>query len=495
MSKEELFYIDTFEALFKDIQLRRVFADQKHFTDSIPKTDVATIIALYNQQKGIEGFDLTDFYNEHFVPAVKRGKFVFDKPIDTAENYIEQLWTLLVRMPGEVGGTIITIPKPFIVPGGRFNEIYYWDSYFTMLGLQVSGHAVYIKNMVYNFAYLIDKFGFIPNGNRTYFLSRSQPPFFSLMVELLAEEKGDNILIEYLPQMEKEYAFWMSGSKRLSSIKNTEKRVVLMPDGAILNRYWDNKNEPRPESYFEDIETAKEIIKTNPEIYRNLRAGAESGWDFSSRWLVDNNLSSIQTTDIVPVDLNCLLYKLELTIAKAHQLNNNKNAAEAFNKNAKTRAAAINKYLWNDAYVDYNIVLNTHMSHLTIAMAFPLFFKIASADQANKTALIVNEDFLKAGGVVTTLTVSGQQWDAPNGWAPLQWITYKGLKNYGFNGAANKIQQGWINAVETMYELHKKVFEKYNVIDINATATGGEYENQDGFGWTNGVYLKFKKEK
>ena len=172
--------------------------------------------------------------------------------------------------------------------------------------------------MVANFAWEIDAFGHIPNGNRTYYLSRSQPPFFSLMVELLAQHDGDDTLTKYLPQLQKEYLYWMEGVETLQAGQQN-KRVVKLDDGTILNRYWDERDTPRPESWVEDIATAK----SNPnrpatDIYRDLRAAAASGWDFSSRWM-DNpqQLGTLRTTSIVPVDLNALLYKMEKILARA----------------------------------------------------------------------------------------------------------------------------------------------------------------------------------
>lgn len=198
------------------------------------------------------------------------------------------------------------------MPGGRFREVYYWDSYFTMLGLAESGHWDKVADMVANFAHEIDTYGHIPNGNRSYYLSRSQPPFFALMVELLAQHEGDAALKQYLPQMQKEYAYWMDGVENLQAGQQ-EKRVVKLQDGTLLNRYWDDRDTPRPESWVEDIATAK----SNPnrpatEIYRDLRSAAASGWDFSSRWM-DNphQLNTLRTTSIVPVDLNSLMFKME----------------------------------------------------------------------------------------------------------------------------------------------------------------------------------------
>jgi len=240
-------------------------------------------------------------------------------------EHITKLWNGLKRQPDIIqSGTLIPLPYPYIIPGGRFREIYYWDSYFTMLGLQKDNQIEMIQNMVDNFTYLIDLYGFVPNGNRTYYLSRSQPPFYALMVKLLAESKGDSIYLKFLSSIEKEYDFWMNGTDRLTNGVKAYRRVVRLPDGEILNRYWDDTNTPRAESYHEDIKTANEAVLKIPgsrqeDVYRNLRAAAESGWDFSSRWLTRDdenkfNLYTIHTTDIIPVDLNSLVYNIELTL-------------------------------------------------------------------------------------------------------------------------------------------------------------------------------------
>jgi alpha,alpha-trehalase len=172
------------------------------------------------------------------------------------------------------------------------------------LGLRESGEIEMIHNMVKNFAYLIDTYGHIPNGNRTYYLSRSQPPFFAMMVELLADIKGDSIYVSFLPQLQKEHQFWMKGTEKLTS-GQANARVVKMKDGSLLNRYWDDNTVPRQESYKEDVEVAERSGKNKVEMYKHLRAGAESGIDFSSRWFTDpKEIATIQTTDFVAVDLN-----------------------------------------------------------------------------------------------------------------------------------------------------------------------------------------------
>ena len=178
-----------------------------------------------------------------------------------------------------------------------------------------------IENMVKNFSYLIDTIGYIPNGNRNYFIGRSQPPFYSSMVKLLAGKKRTDALKVRLPQLIKEYNFWMKGAENLSKTKTADYHTGRMPDGELLNRYWDENDTPRPESYREDVELSHQSEQDPEILFRHLRAGAESGWDYSSRWFKENNsFATIHTTDIVPVDLNCLLFHLEQTIAEAYQL-------------------------------------------------------------------------------------------------------------------------------------------------------------------------------
>ena len=181
-----------------------------------------------------------------------------------------------------------------------------------MLGLRASGRIDMIESMVENFSYLIDKVGHIPNGNRSYYVGRSQPPFYSLMVKLLSDEKGLGMLVKHLPYLKKEYDFWMNGNEKLTAENNALHRVVLMPNGEILNRFWDENNTPRPESYKEDVELSHQSTQEPSVLFRHLRAAAESGWDFSSRWFREtDSFASIHTTDIIPIDLNCLLYHLE----------------------------------------------------------------------------------------------------------------------------------------------------------------------------------------
>ena len=185
--------------LFVDVQLGEVFEDSKTFVDCIAKYPYDSIVSRYNFQKGKDGFDLKAFVLENFeMPPLISSDFKAD-PTRTSTEHVEELWPILKRDSDTIslGSSLIPLPEAYIVPGGRFREVYYWDSYFTMLGLVESGEFDLIENMLDNFAYLIHTVGHIPNGNRTYYITRSQPPFFAQMVKLMAEQKGDEVYQKY----------------------------------------------------------------------------------------------------------------------------------------------------------------------------------------------------------------------------------------------------------------------------------------------------------
>jgi alpha,alpha-trehalase len=483
--------------LFEDVQMNRVLPDGKTFVDCLPKDLPEKINAAYLSQKDKPGFDLQQFVLSHFdLPVPHSTNYSSDTSRSVEEN-IETLWNILTHQPDKKAGSLIPLPYPYIVPGGRFGEIYYWDSYFTMLGLKASGKYEMVENMVSNFSYLVDTVDHIPNGNRSYFLSRSQPPFYSLMIRLLADIKGRNVLWRYLAQLEREYRFWMKNANTLHELGSTSHHSVKMRDGEIMNRYWDAHDTPRPESFREDVELSQEASQEPKQLYRHLRAGAESGWDFSSRWFRDpKSFATIHTTDILPVDLNGLLFHLEQTIAEAHHLKGDKEKSGHFQVLAEDRRAAMQKYCWNEEkgfYFDYDFQKGQQKEGMTLAGVVPLFFKMASKHQAERVAAVIEKYFLKDGGVVTTLENTGQQWDAPNGWAPLQWMTIVGLEHYGHHTLAGMIAKRWIQLNRDVFKRTGKLMEKYNVTDTHLEAGGGEYAGQDGFGWTNGVLLALIK--
>ncbi|MEH3248103.1 alpha,alpha-trehalase [Enterobacter roggenkampii] len=481
--------------LFNDVQSAKLFPDQKTFADAVPKSDPLMILADYRMQHTQSSFDLRHFVEMNFTLPAEGEKYV-PPAGQSLREHIDDLWPVLTRTTDKASNkwdSLLPLPKPYVVPGGRFREVYYWDSYFTMLGLAESDHWDKISDMVDNFAYEIDTFGHIPNGNRSYYLSRSQPPFFSLMVELLATHDSD-ALKKYRPQMEKEYAYWMDGVDALQP-GQANKRVVKLDDGAVLNRYWDDRDTPRPESWLDDVNTAK----SNPnrpatEIYRDLRSAAASGWDFSSRWMDDpQKLGTIRTTSIVPVDLNALMFKMEKLLARASQESGDAASASKYETLATARQKAIESHLWNDKegwYADYDLKSKKVRNQLTAAALFPLYVKAAAQDRAEKVAAATASRLLKPGGIATTTVNSGQQWDAPNGWAPLQWVAAEGLQNYGQEKVSMDVTWRFLKNVQHTYDREKKLVEKYDVSTTGTGGGGGEYPLQDGFGWSNGVTLK-----
>jgi alpha,alpha-trehalase len=465
----------------------------------VPTGQLSRILHAFHKEQHEPGFDLTAFIEKNFkLPPVDE-TYVTNKH-HSVEEHIDELWSVMERTQQRSKGSLIGLPHPYIVAGGRFRAMFYWDSYFMMLGLATSGRWDMVENMVKNCAFLLRKYGHIPNGNRTYFVGRSQPPFFAQMLKLLAQHKGKRVLVYYLPYLLIEHHFWIKGSSRLRGTSVARKRVVHMPGGEILNRYYDDKATPRPEGYREDIGT---VLQANGQMagdmYRNVRAAAESGWDFSSRWLRNpEKLSTIMTTDIVPIDLNCLLVELERTIAEAYRILHSNKTAARYEALAQRRIDAINRYCWygrDGFYYDYNIVTHARTAVPSLAGVFPLYAKIASQGQADAVARELKTVFLHKGGLVTTPLVTGQQWDSPNGWAPLQWMAIRGLRNYGHDDLADEIKKRWLHTCMAAYYAKGKLVEKYNVLEPSKAAGGGEYTLQDGFGWTNGVLLALLHEE
>ena len=496
MDRHQLYFpSNDLEELFIAIQTGHVFADSKLFVDCVPCKDPKEILAEYRSTRNNPNFDLKQFVKDHFFIPERQSICNSDEFVDIDEH-LNALWDDLTREDKEDNGTLISLPYPYVVPGGRFNELYYWDSYFTMLGLKVSNRIGLMEHMIKNFAYLLETFGFIPNGTRTYYLTRSQPPYFALMLDLWAAEKGEGEYATYRKHLKLEYDFWMRGKDELDENNIAAQRVVRVEENTILNRYWDNQDTPRPESYREDVEIAKCADRPDHEVYRNIRAACESGWDFSSRWLADNvSLQTIHTTELLPVDLNCLLYHLEKTLAKAAAQDKDKKEEEHYNTLAANRKEAIKRIFFSKKthkFCDYDWKQCTQINKLTAAGLFPLWFKIADQNQADAMAESIRDHLLFVGGMTTTPTFSKQQWDAPNGWPPLNYIAYVALNNYGKDQLAAILKKHWIGTVERQYNVTGKMLEKYNVIYPQIKGGGGEYPSQDGFGWANGVYLHLK---
>jgi len=476
---------DVYGPLFHAVQQVHVFADGKTFVDAVPKRKADAIMADYARAKP-EGAALKAFVLANFtVPGEN------DRGADDLRTHVRALWPQLVRQPvvPVAGSSALPLPEPYVVPGGRFREIYYWDSYFTMLGLKVDGKQPLVESMLDDFTSLIERYGHIPNGTRTYYLSRSQPPYYALMLDL-STNTDPTVAKRRLTALRREHAFWMEGETCLAG-QPACLRVVRMPDGSVLNRHYDDRDTPRDESFAEDVETAaKAAPRPATDTQRNLRAGAESGWDFSSRWLRDpQSLATIHTTDIVPVDLNSLLWAMERRIAERCKIAADRPCATAFTKLAAKRKAAIDRYLWQTStarYADWDLSTRKPTASINAAMLHPLFVGLASPAQANSVATTVRKSLVAEGGLRTTTLRTGLQWDEPNGWAPLQWVAIAGLEANGEPALAKDIARRWLGTVGAAYAETGKMLEKYN-IEQRTPGGGGEYPVQDGFGWTNGV--------
>ena len=487
-------------ALFRAAQINNIHGDGKTFVDLVPNHELRKIVKAYEKEALEPGFNLQVFIAQHFREYKTSTEEAATLDTSDPEKYINGLWEKLTRRTDAVAGSLFPLPHSYIVPGGRFQEQFYWDSYFVMLGLEAQGRHDITDGIMANFVHMMRKFGFIPTGNRTYYLTRSQPPYFLQMTRLIAHRKGHyRYLLAHLPYLVMEHSFWTKDTREFLTMSLTRKRykrIVRMPNGATLSRYYDANDTPRPESYKEDVETAEKSGRDTKHVNRHLRAAAESGWDFSSRWFTDpQDLSTIRTTDIVPIDLNCLLYELEMALAEAYKKLLQLPLARFYRKRAERRQETINQYMWDEKkgyFFDYNSKDESHTPVWSLAGIYPLYCGLATPDQAARVADNIKKHFLKAGGVVTTTIDNGEQWDAPNGWAPLQWVTIMGLRRYGYDKLADTIKFRWLGANLALFQTEHKFVEKYNVVDPAARGGGGEYTLQDGFGWTNGVFAALK---
>ncbi|WP_290812539.1 alpha,alpha-trehalase TreF [Halovivax sp.] len=482
--------------LFDAVQRGGVFDDSKQFVDAVPTTSPDRIRRRFAARRDDAGFDLRAFVEAHFdVPPAAAAAGESDGGRDRSMTaHVDRLWSRLLREQTPRGefDTLIPLPEPHPVPGGRFREAYYWDSYFVAEGLAASGRLDAVAAVADNFASLVERFGFVPNGNRTYYAGRSQLSLYAGVVDVLDRHRGADAVSRHLPALEAEHAFWMDGRDQVSPARPAHRRVVRLDDGRVLNRYWDDRGGPRPESYREDRETAAAVTPAErPALYRDLRSACESGWDFSSRWLADpDDLASVETTKIVPVDLNAALYGLEWRLADWFGRAGEREKARRYRRAAAERAEAIDRCCWDSArgfYADYHVPSERPTETWSLAAVAPLFFGASSEERAASVADVLERRFLEAGGLLTTLTRSGQQWDAPNGWAPLHWMAVVGLRRYGFDELAREIAQRWLALNRAVFEAEGRLVEKYDVTSAAGTGGGGEYPLQDGFGWTNGV--------
>ncbi|KAM8818375.1 trehalase [Rhynchonycteris naso] len=510
-----------FGELLHQVQMAKLYKDDKQFVDmplsSAPDQVLQHFHKLANTHNhSIPQQQLQAFLQEHFLTMGQElepwapedwkdsPQFlqkISDSKLRAWAGQLHQLWRKLgKKVKPEVlqhpeRFSLIYSQHPFIVPGGRFLEFYYWDSYWVMEGLLLSEMAETVKGMLQNFLDLVQTYGHVPNGARVYYLQRSQPPLLTLMMDRYVTYTNDTAFLrDNIGTLALELAFWTE-NKNIS--------VSLWGKSYVLNRYYVPYGGPRPESYSKDAELANTMPEGDREaMLAELKAGAESGWDFSSRWLIGglnpDLLSSIRTSKFVPVDLNAFLCQAEELMSKFHTSLGNDAQATKYRNLREQRLAALNAILWDEekgAWFDYDLENRKKNQEFYPSNLTPLwagcFSDPAVVDKALKY-LEDNQILTYQHGIPTSLRNTGQQWDFPNAWAPLQDLVIRGLAKSPSprtQEVAFQLAQNWIRTNFDVYSRKSAMYEKYDINNGGQPGGGGEYEVQEGFGWTNGVAL------
>ncbi|KAK2664312.1 hypothetical protein Ddye_002886 [Dipteronia dyeriana] len=478
--------------------------------------------------------DLQEFIEKWFGGA--GDDLVFAEPADFVpepEGFLPKVvnpevraWALEVHslwknLCGKVSGsvidrpdmhTLLPLPEPVVIPGSRFREVYYWDSYWVIRGLLASKMHETAKSIVTNLISLVETYGYVLNGARAYYTNRSQPPLLSAMVHAIYNRTGDMELVKKaLPALLKEYQVWNSGIHKVS-IEDGE------ANNHILSRYYAMWNKPRPESSTIDKAHASKLTSDSEkeQLYRELASSAESGWDFSTRWMRNiSDFTTLSTTSILPVDLNVFVLRMELDIAFLAKVVGDNATSERFLVASTARKQAFNSIFWNEEkgqWLDYWINNGTtceeshtwqvwNQNHNVYASNYaPLWIDLFNSDTSLVEKVrqsLQSSGLVCAAGIATSTINSGEQWDFPNGWAPLQHMIVEGLVRSGSQEArsmAHDIAVRWIRTNYAAYKETGAMHEKYDVEKCGASGGGGEYKPQTGFGWSNGVVLAFLEE-
>ncbi len=401
---------------------------------------------------------------------------------------------------------LLYLPRPYVVPGGRYNEMYGWDSYFIVLGLLRDGRTDRARDMVDNFLYEVEHYGHILNANRTYFLSRSQPPFLSHMVLAVYEKTGDRAWLEAaLPTIQKDYEYWTSAPH-------------LVPETG-LSRYWDFGEGPSAEvlegegdrqgrTHYDRI---REFLQTHavddydasqyydrqqdrltPLCYKADRAMRESGFNPSHRFGAFN----LDVLHYNPVDLNTLLWMAERNTARILDVLGRASQARTWQAKARARRDLIFRYNWDPQtglFLDYNFQTRERRNYPFATTFFPLWAGLATPEQASRVAGNL-PTFERPGGIATSAFASGQGWDLPVGWPPLQMVAVEGLRDYGYVTEADRVSFNFLSLVLQEYEIRGTIVQKYNVVDRTVRSPEelqyGFTNYEVGFGWTNAVYTR-----
>ena len=400
---------------------------------------------------------------------------------------------------------LLYLPFPYVVPGGRFNEMYGWDSYFIQVGLLRDNKLDLARDMADNFLYEVQHYGKVLNANRTYYLTRSQPPFLTQMVlNVYARTKNKEWLSESLPWIERYHRFYTEGPhltdtglSRYFDLGEGPASEVLSGERNVSGKsHYDLVREFLKTHKIEDYDVTeyydRSADKLTPLFYKGDRSMRESGFDPSNRFGPFN-------LDIVhynPVCLNSLLYSMELQTAEILDKLGRDSESGAWRKMAQDRAERVNRLMWSapdGLYFDYNFQKKRVRKYPFLTTFFPLWAGFATKEQAAAVKDSLPR-FEREAGLQTSAIVSGNQWDSPFGWAPLQMIAVEGLRRYGYVADANRIAVKFLNAVRRQYLRQGYIVEKYDVVHPNSNVSAqihfGYSTNEAGFGWTNAVFTE-----
>ncbi|XP_065842693.1 trehalase-like [Oscarella lobularis] len=500
------------DAILRAFQLSNLFNDSKTFVDLPLKFDPSFVFDMFDRlrpvtEEGLRAFlelfflqtgsDIVEWRPADWTASPPLFANISDPALRMWASELNKVWLALGRKinPDVYANpqrhSILPVPHPFIVPGGRFREFYYWDTYWIVKGLLACNMSDTVMNTLLNFVDLVNRYGFVPNGGRVYYTKRSQPPLLSLMIWDYYQHTGNLSFVRYVfDALEREHDYWLLN--KTVEIKIAEKSYRLA-------HYEAQSSVPRPESYKKDVMSA---VGKSPAaaaaLYRDIASAAESGWDFSTRWMAQSGenaseMNTIRTSKIIPVDLNSILSTVEMKLSLMAALIGETDKAHDYKLLSQERAQAIEDVMWNSTlhlWVDYDVELEQHVQAFYLSSVVP----IASGVSTNQSRIDASIQKLQsldvlsyAGGVPTSLIASHQQWDYPNTWPPLQWFTIVALEKAHRSELAFALAQKWIGTNYAAWKQTGHMYEKYNATREGAPGGGGEYNVQTGFGWTNGV--------
>ncbi|XP_045472128.1 trehalase-like [Harmonia axyridis] len=516
--------------LLHTVQMSKIFDDSKTFVDMKMKYPPQKILEKYedfmnsiakNPSKEqvrkfvADNFEESDQVFEEFQPRDWGINPSFLENI-VNEEYREfgcamhKLWAELGRKmtaktEKDINSTsLVWVPNHLIVPGGRFREFYYWDTYWIIRGLLISEMYETTRGMLDNFLHIVERYGYVPNGGRIYYLGRSQPPTLipSFKAYLDAEDTSNTDHSNYLKKnihlLSKEFDFWIT--KRTTVVKLGDKEYTL----AI---YGNSSEGPRAESYAEDVESAAPLEgeEAKASFYSEIKAACESGMDFTSRWFVSNgtskgSLRDTKTTSIIPVDLNAILYNNAVILQEFYTRLSQFDKAAYYKEKAEEWLEAIDAVLWHEdvgVWLDYDLANGVRRNYFYASNLTPLWagsYSKKNGGYVEKAIkyLHANDVLNYSGGVPQSLDNTGEQWDYPNAWPPSQHLLIFGLKRTGHPEAeklAEALAKKWLTTNHEAFLKTHHMAEKYHASAIGQSGGGGEYDVQFGFGWTNGVVL------